>query len=145
MNPSKTLVSVVGLGHSNTPVMADVCDSCSVRMGYPRYPRCSKQRWMSRYADSLCETAATTPGRQCEANVHSSAGRRHDALFKALGGGGRHVRPLTAVAHVGDVALLRGGDSGVDLGAPRHVGTHAEKVLQLGRRQSRVFVLGQRK
>lgn len=137
MNLGKTLVSVVGLGHSNTPVMADVCDSCSVRMGYPRYPRCSKQRWMSRYADSLCETAATTPGRQCEANVH-------DDVFKALGGGGRHVRPLTAVAHVGDVALLRGGDSRVDLGAPRHVGTHAEEVLQLGGRQSRVFVLRQR-
>lgn len=83
--------------------------------------------------------------RQREANVHGSAGRRQEIVFKVLGGGVRHVRPLAAVAHVGDVALLRGGDGGVDLCTPRHVGTHAEEVLQLGGRQSGVFVLRQRK
>lgn len=88
-------------------------------------------------------------------HVWSSAGQRWTTAWepeqraryriKVLASGVRHVRPLAAVADVGDVALPRGGDGQVDLGAPRHVGTHAEEVLELGGRQGRVFVLRQRR
>lgn len=88
-------------------------------------------------------------------HVWSSAGQRWTTAWepeqraryriKVLARGVRHVRPLAAVADVGDVALPRGGDGQVDLGAPRHVGTHAEEVLELGGRQGRVFVLRQRR
>ena len=61
--------------------------------------------------------------------------------MKALTTEWRYVRPLTEVASVGDVALVRGWDGHVDLGAPGHVRTHAEQVPQLCRRQGRVFVL----
>lgn len=53
----------------------------------------------------------------------------------------RYVRPLTEVASVRDVALVCGWDGHVDLCTPRHVGTYAEQVPQLSRRQGRVFVL----
>lgn len=105
---------------------------------------------MSRYADSLCETAVTTRGRQREAKTCTAAvktaresARLASCLIKVLVSRVRHIRPLTAVADIGDVTLLRGGDSHVDLGTPRHVGTHAEEVLELGGRQSCVFVLRQ--
>lgn len=38
---------------SGVPVIADVWESCSIRMGYPRYPKCSRHLWTPRYADNL--------------------------------------------------------------------------------------------